>query len=210
MNESMKHPEFERLPHFRILEIQEKNPPEYPGVFDTDLRIGRGGFLLSENAALVCGRFYGFDALRKTAVFKPQASVDTNSLEAGKLYAFLDGYWGERVALVLDRTEQWNRKEFVSVDTVEYSDGKTRISGKVGQDAPHPSFKKTRIVKDGWDHEHCEICWEKIAQYAQPYGYESNTGKWICEKCYSDYVEPQRISFIDDLAVSQILGEQKP
>ena len=41
-----------------------------------------------------------------------------------------------------------------------------------------------------WEHEHCEFCWEKIAEYegCQHSGYCTlDRRHWICEKCFEDF-----------------------
>ena len=204
------HPELERLPHFRILSLQDKDSPEYDGVFDSGLRLEDGwhGYLVSDDDATVLGRFYDYDGLKKTAVFKPRIPVDGSPLEIGMSYTYIDGYWGERVALVLDRSKQWNRTRFVPQDAVDYRYGDQRIRGRVGQAPTFPVDDAGTTIKGGWDHEHCDICSEKIGRYGQPYGYASGTSQWVCTKCYSDYVKPVRISFIDELAIAQIRALQ--
>jgi hypothetical protein len=204
------HPEFEKLPHFRILEVQAEDSLAYQGVFDSSLRLedGRTGYLLSANGVVVEGKFYGFDALKMAAVFKPGVSTEAGPLEAGKSYAYLDAWWGWIVYLVLDESLEWERFRFTPQDVVEYSDGKTRIWGKIGQGPPHPDFVYQRTVKEGWDHEHCHICSGAIAEYAQQYGYRSTARELICEKCFLDYVQPRRISFINEVSASQIRGRQ--
>lgn len=195
------HPEFEKLPHFRILEIRGKSEVEYHGIFDGTLRLGEGwhGYLVDGNDAVAKGQFCAFDSARRTAVFRPLASTDTSSLRAGRSYTYVDGYWGERVELVLDTSERWSRTRFVPR---LYKVGNRFVSLPPGQAPPSPDW-----VLAAWDHEHCEICCETVGQCAQPLGYESNTGKWICEKCFLDYVQPRRISFLTDVAISQIRGE---
>lgn len=197
------HPEFEKLPHFRILEVEHKDPADYRGLFDCTLRLGEGwhGYLVNESDAAAKGRFFSFHSAKRTSVFRPLASTETSSLKVGRSYTYVDGYWGERVELVLDTSESWSRTQFVPR---LYQLGRRFLSLPAGQAPPSPDW-----VLATWDHEHCEICCETIGQLAQPFGYESNTGKWVCEKCYSDYVEPRSVSFIDDLAISQIRGDRQ-
>lgn len=43
-----------------------------------------------------------------------------------------------------------------------------------------------------WDHEHCEFCWEKIAEYegCQHSGFCTlDRYHWICEACFRDFQE---------------------
>jgi len=56
----------------------------------------------------------------------------------------------------------------------------------------HKQFQPTET----WDHEHCEICWEKIAEYAQPYGYCDQSDTWICENCFKQFVSLHSCDFL--------------
>jgi hypothetical protein len=51
------------------------------------------------------------------------------------------------------------------------------------------------------------VCWEKVSEHAQAFGYSDQKDHWICEKSYSNHVKPKDLGFIDDLAVSQIEGK---
>ena len=44
-----------------------------------------------------------------------------------------------------------------------------------------------KVYKEGWEHEHCEFCSERIDKNT-PVAYSSdNNYYWICEKCYEDF-----------------------
>ena len=43
-----------------------------------------------------------------------------------------------------------------------------------------------------WDHDHCEFCWAKFREDANPdtlqAGYTTNDGhRWICASCFEDF-----------------------
>lgn len=60
-------------------------------------------------------------------------------------------------------------------------------------------WRRTRFdPKERWDHEHCAICWQKIAVYAQPFGFQDQEHAWVCEECYRCYVEPRSFDFLED------------
>ena len=51
--------------------------------------------------------------------------------------------------------------------------------------------KYTKYEKDGWDHDHCEICWWTLHESEKE---ESNTGytngyNWICSECYEQFIK---------------------
>jgi hypothetical protein len=48
------------------------------------------------------------------------------------------------------------------------------------------------VVPDGWDHEHCELCWAKISRLPadSAEGY-SDGDRWMCVECFNRYVHPR-------------------
>jgi hypothetical protein len=52
------------------------------------------------------------------------------------------------------------------------------------------------LVKAGWDHEHCAICWQTLGLGGQPEAYVSDHGTWVCEQCYVNFVERRSLDFI--------------
>jgi len=153
-------------------------------------------YLISQEDVVIEGRFFSFDANTKKATFKPKDTNQIGLLAVGKTYTYLDGYWGERVALVLDKSRQWKRVLFKPQDAVEYTSGNMRILDKLGQSPSSFVDGESRGISGGWDHEHCVICWEKIAEYAQSFGYTDQNAKWVCENCYTKYVQPKRFDFL--------------
>jgi len=99
---------------------------------------------------------------------------DSSTLERGRAYPYLDGYWGERAELVYDAARVWVRAEF----------------------RPRDSVRQGKVISGGWDHEHCRICWEKISESTQPFGYHDQDEDWVCESCYEKYVTTKSIDFI--------------
>jgi hypothetical protein len=94
--------------------------------------------------------------------FAPADRHDVDRIRARPGWDVLDGYWGERAKLVLDRTHAW---------------------------------RKARVTEDT-DHEHCAICSEKVGVGGQPEGYVNAQEVWVCEQCYTKFVEPGSLDFI--------------
>jgi len=202
--------ELQRLPQFIITKIESEDSIQFIGVFDSVLRLGEGwmGFLVGPDDSFIEGKFFSFDADTRTAVFRPKNSRQIELLKPGETYAYIDYYWGERVALVLDRSRHWSRETFTPKDAIEYTSGNMRMRGQVDKTSPFPAVEEGRRIEGGWEHEHCAICWEKIAGYAQPVGYTDKHGAWVCESCYSNYIKPRKPEFLNEVAFSQIIGTQ--
>ena len=60
----------------------------------------------------------------------------------------------------------------------------------VGQAYDPAAFE---VVEDGWDHDHCEVCWV-VASRAQTTRMrvtdDSRGTDWLCTECYSRRSEP--------------------
>jgi hypothetical protein len=49
----------------------------------------------------------------------------------------------------------------------------------------------TKLVEDGWSHDHCEICWWTLHESEDPEtgeGYTSDGHKWLCSECFSRFI----------------------
>ncbi len=202
--------ELQRLTKFIITQIESEDSKMVSGIFDSVIRLGEGwiSYLIGQEGFCIEGRFYRFDVNTKTAIFQPKESKQIGLLVPGKIFFYLDGYWGERVVLVLDTSRLWKRELFKSQDAVEYILNDKKIRGRLGQLPTFPVEKEGRKINEGWDHEHCAICCEKISESEQPYGYADQNGEWVCEGCYSNFVQPKRLGFLNEVALSQIRGEQ--
>jgi hypothetical protein len=99
------HPELNLLPKFRIVRVTGGETPQYEGVFDVEMGIKDGEYcyLISQQTAMVEGNCGPYDPRDRTAVFRPLTGADCRPLVAGATYAFIDGYWGERLELLLKR-----------------------------------------------------------------------------------------------------------
>lgn len=43
--------------------------------------------------------------------------------------------------------------------------------------------------KDGWEHEHCEFCSDRIDKNTSSAYSTNDNYHWICETCYNDFKE---------------------
>lgn len=164
-------------------------------MFDKPLWIGERylGELLLPDERFVRGRFVNVDLQSRTATFIPTAAADIGSLLAGMTYSRFDGYRAERAALVLDRQRCWTQRIFEPVDAVTFKRSDDTIIEKIAN--PNLSEGGT-VIKGGWDHEHCDICWGTISPQTDPVAMFSDPDHWICQKCYENFVLPRSLGFI--------------
>jgi len=165
------------------------------GTFDKPLWIGEGhwGDLLLPDERFITGRFVNVELPTHTTSFVLKAPADIGALLTGMTYPRLDSYWGARAALVLDRQRRWSQRTFEPVDAISYKHSTHTLITKVtNKNRPEGGM----VVKGGWAHEHCEICWETISQHTDPVGRFSEPEHWICRKCYESFVVPRSLDFI--------------
>jgi hypothetical protein len=165
------------------------------GRFDASSWIGEGwiGYICIGEGRFIRGRFREIDSKANTCSFYPDDATEIAGLRPNVSYPYLDGYWGERAELVLDERRNWQRRAFEPSDAVRYqAPGGASMVTKSSAEAPPGG----ETVDGGWDHEHCDICWETINVYDQPAGYFSPPRTWICDRCYTSYVIPRSLAFI--------------
>ena len=49
----------------------------------------------------------------------------------------------------------------------------------------------TKLVDDGWTHDHCEICWWSLSEsddVEHGEGYTTDGRSWICSECFKMFV----------------------
>lgn len=52
--------------------------------------------------------------------------------------------------------------------------------------------EKIDLVKDGWNHDHCAICWWTLHETEVPdngIGYHNENNVWICSECFQQFFE---------------------
>lgn len=171
--------------------------------------VGEGwiGYLM-DDGNLIPGRWHRREDLW---AFAPENPDQCRTILGRIEWEILDGYWGVRAELVLDKTLQWFRTQFEPTDGIQTAGDNCRVLRKATlEDATsrrifpanaergqaQPPEEESEIIKGGWDHEHCSICWEKISPFAQAEGYLSPPDTWVCVRCYVQYVQPRSLDFI--------------
>ena len=54
------------------------------------------------------------------------------------------------------------------------------------------THRKWRESRPGWDHDHCEFCWEKFGDERLPDALHEgwttpDEYRWICDTCFADF-----------------------
>ena len=157
-----------------------------------ELKTGLSFVLVYEQGTLE-GQFSELNPDNLECVFDT-VSKPVSDLEISNCYLVLNGYWGERAALVLTPDNRWAKTPFIpSKANAVHIPG----SGTVMTDAGKPlSAQKDERV---WDHEHCAICWATISEHpnTQSYGYRNQDDIWVCQNCYQKYVVKRSVEFWD-------------
>lgn len=59
---------------------------------------------------------------------------------------------------------------------------------------PDWGWKRKKYIATGWGHEYCDLCHRHIN--GGEYGYCDPNEKWMCTKCYKQYVAPHDLAFV--------------
>ena len=92
----------------------------------------------------------------------------------------------ENVAFCKDLS--WQKQKWLPQDALVHCNG-GRVSLYIGQ---RYDPEKIDLVKCGWSHDHCEICWWELYATDEPEhaeGYVSGN-RWLCLECYTKFIEP--------------------
>jgi len=103
-----------------------------------------------------------------------------------------DWWTSQQVHLFEDRQRTWRRADFAPSDMLLFrrGDGQGSVGRRLVSGEVLPS--DAEIVKGGWDHEHCELCWREIAAEAdnQSAGYTDGKG-WLYPESFEHYIAPR-------------------
>lgn len=148
--------------------------------------------LITDAGHFSWGRWHDIDQSSRQSRFAPDNPAELAKLQVGRSYPLLDGYWGERAELVLNVALVWREREYAAQDAVWCERSRTLrpYSGEVPEGGT--------LIKGGWDHEHCEICWETISQQTAPAAVFAEPNHWICKSCFQQFVVPRSLGFIVD------------
>jgi hypothetical protein len=102
-----------------------------------------------------------------------------------------EGWWTpQQIQLVGDRSRKWVKRNFSPRNaTIVEQEGM-----KVIRPASTEECVTDSVIENGWDHEHCALCWAKISlqKTDEEIGY-SDGKDWVCEKCFQKYLVPRLV-----------------
>ena len=85
------------------------------------------------------------------------------------------------------RKQEWKRERWVPRDSLDDIHGGTsRLY--LGHEYDK---SKMRVIKSGWYHDHCEICWWTLFESEDPersIGYTDGIN-WVCTECYEKFLK---------------------
>lgn len=163
------------------------------GRFDPSPFIGESwiGCLYLADERFIWGRFIQVDLRQHTCEFLPDNPTTMVLLRVGTPYPYLDGYWGERAELVLKTDQTWREANFQPSDAVQVSVPQGIMWTRSTEKAPIGDR-----IPNGWDHEHCSICWERIGCEGQATGFVNEADDWVCGECFGLFVSPKSLAFV--------------
>ena len=114
-------------------------------------------------------------------------NTQDSPLISGNKYDFIPLWVPNQLALAQDNDRQWHKQTFAPKDmiTIKLKDG--GVIGRAIEEGDDTT--QNNIIKDGWDHEHCGLCWETISSYQECQSVAYTDGKdWLCQSCYNRYI----------------------
>jgi hypothetical protein len=121
-------------------------------------------------------------------VFVLENPDDSEYCASVSTFSVIDWFWGENAAIVLDRSRVWEKRSFQASNGL--------LVGRLLSPTDSTTSETGEIIKDGWDHEYCVIYGDKIGRGGEPIGYFSAPNTWVCQTCFSSFVEPKSLDFI--------------
>ena len=138
-------------------------------------------YLYVNKEKVIEGEFQDVNEIEKSVKFITTDLI-LDIVKANETYPFFEGYWGQRAALVFDNSLQWEKTNFKPRDAIKHKDDGSK-----------------ELIKDGWDHEHCDICWVTIDLHKNTVYMKSNLYFLVCLECFENYILKKSIDFITDV-----------
>ena len=168
------------------------------------------------------GDIVSLNAATRTASFK--TSDKEHPKTEGQTFPYLAGCWqAYHVWMVTELRWKWKEvtflpsdasaERFLATDSKAGDDGQPteewksvkQIGSKSGRShiykagardgmSEQTPISAAGVIPAGWDHEHCELCWEHIEP--GDVGHVDPGEHWVCKSCYTQYVSAHDLSFL--------------
>jgi hypothetical protein len=186
------------LPGFQVDGISaEECNPKLTGTFTHLKGVRRGrSWLYASSASSLIGDLVDLDETSRRATFIAPFWSSDSPIQVGTVAPWVDGYWQPyHVSMILDPDAVWRRTKLCASPAQHFDVGGLHGWGEVGRALPEGAVP-TFVQDNGWDHEHCELCWASIGPGGQPYGYVDQDDRWLCEGCYGSYAATRSLGFL--------------
>lgn len=190
------------FPQFTVTKIQKNNNTfEVSGIFNHTKNLLESRYWLINNDECPIGDLFNFKENEKIGAFTIFGEDgDIEKIQTSKTYACLSISWNWNLyRAILDPTTVWHKDTFKPSDAqVFYLPNGVRGWCKFGQAINHKDAKIGEVIKDGWDHEECEICYSHIGRggNSEYYKYDWH---WLCIDCFNKYASKHDLSFTDGI-----------
>jgi hypothetical protein len=185
------------LPAFRVMSISSSDTePKLVGIF-THLTAVREGcsWLYAGNEFSLIGELVGLEPSTKLATFVAPFWSRESPIQTGSLVPWLWGYWqAYHITMIVAPDATWHPIEFAAQDAQHFLLGGAHGWRKVGDGLPEGAVA-THVQPAGWDHEHCELCFQIIGNKGDVFGYVDLENHWLCSECFQRYAEPRDLDF---------------
>ena len=101
-----------------------------------------------------------------------------------------DWWTPPQVALVEDRSRIWQLQRFQPSDALLFPGENGGMMRRKSSNEETPS--NAQLMSGGWEHEHCELCWQKILEHGgvEGAGYTDRRNR-LCGLCYEKFIVPR-------------------
>ncbi len=113
--------------------------------------------------------------------------VDESPLISGNFYPFYSLWTPNQLELAQDDGRHWVRMTFENQNMIAF---KLEGGGTIGRKLVEgEEIKGGNVIRGGWEHEHCELCFVTIsaAKGFQHDGFKDGS-EWLCQACYEKYI----------------------
>jgi hypothetical protein len=101
-----------------------------------------------------------------------------------------DWWTPQQTALVEDRSRQWQLRTFEPSDALGFDVEGQPVVRK--REVDEDMTTSAHLLPDGWEHEHCALCWQKISLLpdTDQTGYTDGRD-WLCTPCHDKFIKPR-------------------